>query len=123
LPFGNIYGTIMIEIREYLDSQDQSPFADWFTALNATAAVKIAVHLKRMELGNLSNVEPVGEGVLEKKIDWGPGYRIYFGRDGDALVVLLVGSDKSDQRRAIRHAQAYWQDYRKRRRSIEHGAD
>jgi len=111
----------MIEIREYLDSQDQSPFAAWFTGLNARAAAKIAVHLKRMELGNLSNVEPVGEGVLEKKIDWGPGYRIYFGRDGDALVVLLVGSDKSDQQRAIRHAQAYWQDYRKRRRSIEHG--
>lgn len=111
----------MIKIHEYLDPQDRSPFAAWFAGLNARAAAKIAVYLKRMELGNLSNVEPVGEGVLEKKIDWGPGYRIYFGRDGDVLVVLLAGSDKSDQQRAIRHAQAYWQDYRKRRKSIDHG--
>lgn len=111
----------MIEVREYLDLQDRSPFAAWFTGLNARAAAKIAVHLKRIELGNLSNVEPVGEGVLEKKIDWGPGYRIYFGRDGDTLVVLLAGSEKSDQQKAIRHAQAAWQDYRKRRRSIQHG--
>jgi putative addiction module killer protein len=112
----------MNNIREYIDLAGGSPFADWFAGLNAAAAAKITVHLKRMELGNLANVEPVGEGVLEKKIDWGPGYRIYFGRDSNAFVLLLVGSDKSDQRKAIKRAQEYWQDYRKRRRSVEHGA-
>ena len=81
----------MLDVREYLDEDGTSPFAAWFAGLEATAAAKITVVLGRIEQGNLSNVKGVGEGVLEFRLDFGPGYRVYFGRDGDVLVILLAG--------------------------------
>ncbi len=119
--FGN--ASVTIDLREYLDERGQSAFGSWFQRLDATAAAKVAVHLKRIELGNFSNVEPVGEGVFEKKIDWGPGYRIYFGRDGVRLVVLLGGSAKRDQAKAIKAAKRTWRDYRCNRSANAHGTD
>lgn len=68
--------------------------ASWFDRLNVTAAVKVATAVYRMEQGNISNVKGVGAGVCEYRIDFGPGYRIYFGKDGDRLVYLLVGVTK-----------------------------
>ena len=105
----------MLEVREYLDSAGRSPFTKWLRALNVRAAAKIATALERMADGNLSNVKTVGNGVLEYRIDFGPGYRIYFGRDGDRLVILLAGGTKKRQRGDIRQAKAYWQDYRNRK--------
>ncbi len=67
------------KVVEYLDSGGASPFARWFTRLDAVAAAKVATALYRMEQGNLSNVKPVGQGVAEYRIDFGPGYRVYFG--------------------------------------------
>ena len=81
----------MLELRYYVASDGGSPFEEWFTGLNVQAAAKVAVTLARLEQGNLSNVKSVGEGVLEYRIDWGPGYRVYFGRDGDTLVIDSVG--------------------------------
>lgn len=107
----------MLDVREYLDEDGTSPFADWFAALDATAAVKITVALARIEQGNLSNVKSVGEGVLEYRLDFGPGYRVYFGRDGDVLVILLAGGTKKRQQRDIEVARARWADYRWRKRS------
>jgi putative addiction module killer protein len=72
--------------------------------------------LARIEQGNLSNVKGVGSGVLEYRIDFGPAYRLYFGRDGDTLVILLAGGTKSRQQKDIATAQARWADYKKRRR-------
>ena len=72
-----------LDIREYLDEDGASPFAEWFATLDAVAAAKITVVLARIEQGNLSNVKGVGEGVLEYRLDAGPGYRVYFGRDGN----------------------------------------
>jgi putative addiction module killer protein len=69
--------------------------------------------LARMEQGNLSNVKSVGEGVLEYRIDFGPGYRIYFGRDGETIVILLIGGTKKRQQHDIDAARAYWQDYKR----------
>ena len=71
---------------EYLDIDSASPYGKWFNQLNAVAANKITTAVYRLELGNFSNVEPIGEGVSECKIDFGPGYRIYFGIDGDELI-------------------------------------
>lgn len=71
--------------------------------------------LERIADGNLSNVKPVGSGVLEYRIDFGPGYRIYFGRDGERLVILLAGGTKKRQQEDIGAAKANWTDYRKRR--------
>lgn len=72
----------MLEIRYYVAASGEEPFAQWFARLDATAAARIARALARMEQGNLSNVKSVGEGVLEYRVDFGPGYRIYFGRSG-----------------------------------------
>ena len=69
-----------------------------------------------MEAGNLSNVRGVGRGVLEYRIDFGPGYRVYFGRDGDAVVILLAGGTKARQQNDIRNAQALWEEYNQRKR-------
>ncbi len=105
----------MLELRYYLASDGVSPFEDWFSDLEAKAAAKVAVALARLEQGNLSNVKGVGEGVLEYRIDWGPGYRVYFGRDGDVLVILLTGGTKQRQQRDIVAARDYWGDYKRRR--------
>ncbi len=67
----------MIEIREYIDREGGSPYAKWFNRLNAPAAAKVVAALVRMEQGNLSNVKGIGGGVLECRIDFGPGYRVY----------------------------------------------
>lgn len=105
----------MIELRYYLGSGGESPFETWFSALDAPAAAKVSVALARVEQANLSNVKPVGEGVLEYRIDWGPGYRVYFGRDGDELVILLTGGTKKRQQRDIETAKVLWADYKRRR--------
>ena len=67
-----------------------------------------------MAAGNFGDVEPVGEGVLELRIDWGPGYRVYFGRIGQVVVLLLCGGDKRTQQRDIKRAKDYFEDYKRR---------
>lgn len=103
-------------IEEYLDGKGESPFADWFGRLDAIAAAKVTVALSRIERGAVSNVKGVGEGVLEFRIDFGPGYRIYFGRDGDRLVILLAGGTKRRQDDDITAAKARWNDYKARKK-------
>ena len=104
----------MLDVREYLDIAGRSPFTKWLRALNVHAAAKVATALERVADGNLSNVKAVGNGVLEYKIDFGSGYRIYFGRDGDRLIILVAGGTKKRQQEDIRRAKANWEDYRNR---------
>ena len=105
-----------MEILEYLDADGRSPYRDWFDALDAAAAAKVSVAITRMRLGNLSNTKGVGGGVQEYRIDFGPGYRIYFGRDGEMLVILLAGGTKKRQQAEIGMAQARWADYKRRKK-------
>jgi putative addiction module killer protein len=105
----------MIEIRYYAASGGDQPFAEWFADLDPVARAKVARALMRMEQGNLSNVKSIGEGVLEYRIDFGPGYRVYFGRDGEVLVILLTGGTKKRQQRDIEAAKEYWRDYKQTR--------
>ena len=105
-----------MQVLEYLDASGRSPFRRWFDGLDPLAAAKITIALARLELGNLSNVKGVGSGVLEARIDFGPGYRVYFGRDGDALVILLGGGTKQRQQNDIAVAQARWADYKRRKK-------
>ena len=105
----------VIELRYYLDEDGRSPFEQWFTELDATAAAKVSIALVRLEQGNLSNAKGVGEGVAEYRLNWGPGYRVYFGRDGDVLVILLTGGTKTRQQRDIQAAKDMWDDYKRRR--------
>ncbi len=106
----------MIEIREYSDTQGRSPYARWFDGINARAAAKVTTALVRMEQGNLSNAKGVGAGVSEYRIDFGPGYRVYFGKDGDTLIILLGGGTKKRQRKDIEAAQDLWREFKQRKR-------
>ena len=101
----------MIEFTEYIDANGKSPFAQWFDALDAVAATKIRVYTTRVELGNYSNVEPIGEGLSEIKIDFGPGYRVYFRKEKEKLLLLLGGSSKKGQQKAIDAAKLAWKKY------------
>ena len=94
-----------------------SVFGKWFSDLDAQAAAKVATALYRLEQGNFSNAKSVGQGVSEYKIDFGPGYRIYFGRDGNTLVILLGGGSKKTQSRDIKNAQSAWAKYKDEKRS------
>ena len=106
----------MPELRGYVDERGNKRFALWFESLDAVAAAKITIALTRMERGNFSNVKAVGTGVYEYKIDFGPGYRIYFGRDGDCIVILIGGGTKKRQNRAIMAAQECWAEYKRRKK-------
>ena len=103
----------MLAVLEYLDRAGSSPFAAWFQNLDAAAAAKVTTALRRLELGNFSNVKGVGAGVFEYRIDFGPGYRVYFGKHGDAVVILLGGGTKKRQDRDIATAHERWTDYKK----------
>ncbi|HEX4771289.1 MAG TPA: type II toxin-antitoxin system RelE/ParE family toxin [Bryobacteraceae bacterium] len=105
----------MIDVREYNDRDGRSPYAVWFNRLNAQAAAKVATALTRLAQGNFSNVKGVGSGVFESRIDFGPGYRVYFGKDGDRLVILLGGGTKKHQQQDIETALVRWQDYKRRK--------
>jgi len=109
LPFA------MIEVREYLDQGGRSPFAAWSDRLSREASAKVAAALARIQQGNLSNAKGVGAGVCEYRIEFGPGYRIYFGKDGDRLVILVGGGTKKHQQEDINIALARWRDYKLRK--------
>ena len=81
----------MIEVWEYIDPNGRSPYARWFDRLNAQAAAKTVTAPVRTEQGNFSSVRGAGAGVLECRIDFGPGHRVYFGKDGDALIIHRLG--------------------------------
>ena len=104
-----------VEILEYLDLNGCSPHAEWFENLSAPAAAKVAVAITRLALGNFSNVKGVGGGVYEYRVNFGPGFRIFFGKDGERLVILLGGGTKKRQQKDIEDAKAKWQDYKKRK--------
>ena len=105
----------MKRIRIYRKPDGSAPFVEWYTSLrDRQGAAKIRTRLRRIRLGNLGDCKPVGKGVLELRIAFGPGYRIYAGLFGSLLVVLLCGGDKSTQAGDIAKAQAYWDDYKGR---------
>ena len=108
--------TATMRIVEYLDERGRSPFGSWFSNLNAYAAAKVTTALVRLEGGNTSNVKSVGSGVHEIRIDFGPGYRIYFGFSGSELVILLAGGTKKRQEKDVEMAQKRWTDFKARRK-------
>lgn len=111
----------MIEIRQYIDPNGKDYFQAWFDRLKAPAAAKVTTALARIACGNWSNVKGVGAGVFEYRIDFGPGYRVYFGKDGDRIVILLTGGSKQRQQQDIQNAQKRWAAYRAATRKARHG--
>lgn len=113
----------MTEVLEYEPENGISPFTRWFYALDPRAAARVTRVVEKLGTGLRPNVKAVGEGVHEARIDFGPGYRVYFGLDGETLIILLGGGDKKTQPEDIREAQRRWADYRARRKKeIGHGA-
>ncbi len=101
------------EIDRYVTADGQIPFDNWFDSIRVSKTQTIiSKRLDRVRMGNLGDYRSVGGGVFELRIDYGPGYRIYFGQVGTTIVLLLCGGDKSSQIKDIRQAQEYWRDYR-----------
>lgn len=102
-------------LEVYLDRRGRAPFSEWLRALKDRGArARIRVRLDRLSLGNLGDCKAVGEGVSELRIDYGPGYRVYFAEAAGRIVLLLCGGDKRTQERDIERARGYWTDYRSR---------
>jgi putative addiction module killer protein len=104
-----------VELLEYLLDNGRNPFREWLEGLrDRQARARIRVRLNRIRLGNFGDSKSVGGGVSELRIPHGPGYRVYFGRRGNTVVILLYGGDKKTQTKDIARAQTYWADYLRR---------
>jgi putative addiction module killer protein len=100
------------ELRIYVTEEGREPFSEWLASLrDIKARAKVRVRLDRVSLGNLWDCHGVGEGIQELRIDYGPGYRVYFAQDGATIVLLLCGGDKSTQAKDIETAKRYWSQY------------
>ena len=107
------------EVIAYLTEGGNSPFDEWVESLRDNQMIsKVNMRLYRVSLGNLGDVKPIGEGVSEMRLQFGPGYRIYFGQQGNRIVVLLCGGDKSTQAKDIKRAQEYWADFKRREQNV-----
>jgi putative addiction module killer protein len=105
----------MIEVLRYVTAVGKDVLGEWLASLDdARAAAKIAVRINRLAAGNFGDCKPLREGVWELRIDWGPGYRVYYAMAGKACVLLLCGGDKRKQSADIKRAIEYWQDYQQR---------
>ena len=105
----------MIEVFRYQSDDGTEPVTDWLQSLrDKQAQAKIRVRLKRLEAGIFGDCEPVGDGVLELREHLGAGYRVYFGRHGQRIVILLCGGTKKTQSTDIKTAKAYWADWKRR---------
>lgn len=106
----------MIELRRYQRQDGNVPVSDWLQGLrDARARAQLEIRLRRLSIGNFGDCKPVGEGVLELRMDVGPGYRLYCARHGQTLVILLCGGDKRTQDADIQRAKAYWADWKRRK--------
>lgn len=108
----------MFEVQTYLSPNGQDPYAQWLAALaDRQARARVLVRVGRMAAGNFGDCKPIAEGVWELRIDWGPGYRVYYAQAGKRLVLLLAGGDKRTQQADITAALANWHDWQQRRKT------
>ena len=120
---GSLYVTIQMSpfvLKECLDG-DRSPYGDWFNGLDAVAAARVDRYVRRMEQGNFGSSSHVGGGVQELHVDFGPGYRVYYGREGDSIVILLGGGSKRGQSRDIAEAIVLWERFKRRKMETQAG--
>lgn len=105
----------MIEVFRYRTAAGMEPVTDWLNGLDdKRAQAKVRIRIKRVEAGSFGDAEPVGEGVFELREHLGPGYRVYYGRHGRAVVILLCGGMKKSQAADIKTAKQYWADWKRR---------
>jgi putative addiction module killer protein len=99
------------EIREYTEG-GRSPFAEWFDDLDAVTAVRVDRYIRRLEAGNFGAAKPLRDGMFELRLDFGPGYRVYYGREGRTIIILLGGGSKRRQDADIAAAVERWKRYK-----------
>jgi putative addiction module killer protein len=105
----------VIELLRYQSEDGDEPFTDWLAGLRDNiAAARIRVRLRQVEAGNFGDCDAVGEGVIELRVHVGAGYRVYCGRHGKTVVILLCGGDKSTQPRDIKRAKELWSEWKRR---------
>lgn len=105
----------MLQLFRYQREDGGEPFSEWLNSLrDKVAQARIRVRLLRVEAGNLGDCEPVGDGVMELRVHVGAGYRVYFGRHGKTVVILLCGGDKGSQAADIRRAKDFWAQWKRR---------
>ncbi len=103
------------ELLAYRTREGRTPFNEWLDELDDQNIVaRVLARLARVRRGNLGDCKSVGEGVSELRVDYGPGYRVYFAQKGQVLVILLCGGDKRTQEKDIQRAKQYWHDYKQR---------
>jgi putative addiction module killer protein len=108
----------VFEVHDYLTADGQDPYAHWLAGLaDRQARARVLVRVNRMAAGNFGDRRPVADGVWELRIDWGPGYRVYYAQAGKRLILLLAGGDKRKQQADIDAAIAHWNDWQQRRKS------
>src|SRR4029453_12927495 len=100
-----------LTIKEYVASDGRSPFRDWLDALDLSVKARIQARVLRFETGNLGDHKSVGGGIWEARLMFGPGYRIYFGKQGRSMILLLLGGAKGSQARDVREARQLWREY------------
>lgn len=104
-----------MDVLRYQRMDGAVPLTAWLADLrDARVRAKLEIRFRRVSQGLFGDIKPVGEGVMELREDIGPGYRVYFGRHGAALVILLCGGDKRSQDTNIRLAKEYWLDWKRR---------
>lgn len=105
----------MLEVRRYTTASGVDPIGRWLEGLRDRQAVaRVLTRVDRLERGLFGDCKPCGGGVWELRVDWGPGYRVYYARSGATIILLLCGGDKTTQRADILKAQGYWNDYTER---------
>jgi putative addiction module killer protein len=106
-----------IKVEEYIREDGSNPYKTWFDSLDPQAAAKVVTAKLRLELGNTSNVKWF-EGMGEYVIDWGPGYRVYLAKDGEAFIILFGGGTKNRQQKDIDTAKALLAEYKSRKKAL-----
>ncbi len=101
-----------IQVKEYVNEKGVSVFQQWFNKLDAQAAARVSTALYRLEVGNDAHLKSLAGGIYEYKLNFGPGYRIYMGKEGPAMVILLCGGSKKQQNKDIALARKLWQAYK-----------
>ncbi|RKP47454.1 type II toxin-antitoxin system RelE/ParE family toxin [Trinickia fusca] len=105
----------MIELLRYRSADGREPITEWLSAIrDKTAQARIRMRLRQVQAGNFGDCEPVGEGVIELRVHVGAGYRVYCGRHGKLIVLLLCGGDKSSQTADIKRAKEWWLKWKRR---------
>lgn len=100
-----------LTIKIYVTVGGQKPFIEWLESLDKETRYRIKERLDRVSLGNLGDCKPITNGIFELRLNFGPGYRVYFGQESNSIILLLYGGNKTSQQKDIKKARQYWKDY------------